>query len=533
MDNAEPLQIPSSQDLSEKQWQRLSPIAIVYFAVGFVRAVFGNFVYLLPALAFSYTSLRENPFIWLPAIVLLISLMFVAAVWSFKVYRFRFSDNNVEIRSGIFSKKQLNLPFERIQNVKLEQPVYYRLTGFACLQLDTAGSAKQEAKLVALPLALAEQLKQLILSYKSDQPPTTQHKVESQHTDENLGSVSKQTQEQQVEHEQLLNRRSLGDLVIHGITSNRIWIILGGLAPFYDRLADKLSQVVAGLGIDFKELFNLETHAAWQVGLYAMSLTMLVMLVMLSFSIIGSIVSFYGYTLSKSGNRYIRRSGLLTKHEVSMPLSRLQLVIQKQDWLDLVLKRINLKLEQSNAHLSQVDTSATNSKIVVPSVTPMQSKTLIDDLFPDNQLFSIAFMPISGFYLVRNIGYILLPLFVLLESFALYHHNIKLAAILLGLFAVMSTQFYLRWRRWGVAFDEKYVYLRRGIIGTDYYCFPAYKVQQSQFKQSVMMKKRQLASVKLILASGSVTAPLLPEKMALKLINQCLYKVEASQISWM
>ena len=523
MDSSEPLQDLKHQAHTEDQWQRLSPIAILYFAVGFLRAIFGNVVYLLPALAFSYSSLQKHPYIWLPTITLLISLMFIVAVWSFQVYRFRFSENNVEIRSGIFSKKQLNLPFERIQNVKLEQPIYYRLTGFACLQLDTAGSAKQEAKLVALPLELAEQLKQQILSHKSEPTEAKQHEIENNDTNNSTNSV----------HEQLLNQRSLSDLVIHGITSNRVWIILGGLAPFYDNIAEKLNQTLNSLGIDLKELFNLETHAVWQVTLFALSLTMLVMMLMLSFSILGSIVSFYGYTLSKSANRYIRRSGLLTKHEVSMPLSRLQLVMQKQDWLDVLLKRINLKLEQSNAQLDHASPSAVSNKILVPSITPLQSKALIDDLYPDNQLFNIGFMPISGFYLVRTIGYFLLPLWLLLESFVLYHHNIKIAGVLVGLFVVFSGLFYLRWRRWGVAFDEQYVYVRRGLIGIDYVCFPTYKVQQSQFKQSVMMKKHQLASVKLILASGSVTAPLLPQDVGYKLINHCLYKVESSKISWM
>jgi len=38
---------------------------------------------------------------------------------------------------------------------------------------------------------------------------------------------------------------------------------------------------------------------------------------MMLFSVTGAIFSFYGYTLSKVEGRYIRRSGLFTKHEVS------------------------------------------------------------------------------------------------------------------------------------------------------------------------------------------------------------------------
>jgi putative membrane protein len=77
------------------------------------------------------------------------------------------------------------------------------------------------------------------------------------------------------------------------------------------------------------------------------------------------------------------------------------------------------------------------------------------------------------------------------------------------------------------------VYIRKGLIGVDYYCFPTYKLQQTQFKQNLLMKKRQLASVKFILASGSLKVPLISQKLAYELIDEGLYQVESSQKSWM
>jgi putative membrane protein len=511
--------------MEENAWQRLSPIALLYFSVSIVRELFSNIIYLIPAFAFAYSSVRDHPLVTIAAILALLGALLAGAFWRFQVYRFRLSENNLEIRSGIIKKTHLNLPFARIQNVKLEQPLYYRLTDFACLQLDTAGSAKQEAKLVALPLALAEQLKQKILGQVA---PSQASKVPL--TEEQSGHTTNTKTDPE---ERILNQRSLTDLVIHGITSNRIWLFLGGLAPFYNTITEEISDNVGSLGIDLKEWFNLDSHTVWQVSLYALSLTLLILLLMVSLSVIGSIISFYGFTLSKVENRYIRRSGLLTKHEVTMPLSRLQLVIQKQDWLDVLLGRINLNLEQSNAQVKNSDPSGANNKIIIPSITPEQSRALTDDMFPDNKLFGLDFSPISHFYLVRYIGYLLLPLLCLTQSFALYQQNANLSGILLLLFTLASGLVYLRWRRWGVAYDEQYIYVRRGGLGLNYYCFPAFKVQQSQFKQSLMMKKRRLASAKFVLACGSITLPMLPESMAYEVINGCLHQVESSERSWM
>jgi putative membrane protein len=517
MDNALG-QTPTNESTSV-QWSSLSPIAIIYFASSSLRGIFGNIVYLLPAIYVGYSKLVEHPEIWLPVIAGLLTLLLLFAVASFRVYRYRLTATNIEIRSGIFKKKHLNLPFERIQNVKIEQPVYYRLTGFACLLLDTAGSSTQEAKVVALPLDFAEQLKKQILG----QALTSTESEESREDDSEAPHST----------ETILNRRSLVDLIIHGITSNRIWIFLGGLAPFFDNIADKVGELFNLIGIDFKELFSLETNSLWQVGLYAVSLAMLIMLLLVSFSVIGSIISFYGYTLSKIDDRYIRRSGLLTKHEVSMRLSRLQMIVRKQDWLDALLGRINLKFEQSSDKANNQSASAQSSKIIVPSVKPQEAEQLIAEAYPDNALNKIDFHTISPRFILRYIGLYLFPMLLVSSGFALSEHNTNLALSIFVIFLVLSLLVILRWSRWGFAQDSKYIYLRKGLFGVDYYCFPSYKVQQTQFKQSAIMRRRQLASVRLVLASGSVTVPLIKQQEAYSLINDTLYKVESSQRSWM
>tara|TARA_R110002153_G_scaffold14940_7_gene53753 strand:+ start:9564 stop:11180 length:1617 start_codon:yes stop_codon:yes gene_type:complete len=538
MDNQTSSSTLDSGDLAaplkiKDDWQVLSPVAILYFAVSVFKHLFSNIIYLIPAIAVSYKSVLEHPFIWLPAILAAFTLLTLFAFVSFKVYRYRLTEDNIEIRSGIFSKKHLNLPFSRVQNVKIEQPIYYRFTGHACLQLDTAGSAKNEAKLVAIKLDFAQQLKARI-----------QNQVQKDEGDTNLENLSADpaasisgSESNKAHQEIVLNQRNLSDLVIHGITSNRIWIFLGGLAPFYNNIFDSIGEWITSLGIDLTELFSLQTHSLLEVGLYALSLAMLVMLVMVSFSVIGAIISFYGYTLSKLDDKYIRRSGLFTKHEVSMGLSRLQMVVQKQDWLDVLLKRINLKFEQSNSFSKNLSASASSSKIIVPSIKPHECQALIDDAYPDNSLNALvgndAFAPISKRFIFRNIVYVLMPLWLIITSSTLMNGKFMISALLSVLFVGLCGLVVLRWKRWGIARDQNFVYLRKGLIGVDYYCFPTYKLQQTQFKQNLLMRRRQLATVKFVLASGSLTVPMIHEKLAYEFIDKGLYQVESSQKSWM
>ena len=501
----------------QPQWQKLSPIAIAYFAAKGIKVVANNILYLIPALAFSYSSIAQNSQIWIPAILVLLSLITTFSVLSYIFYQYRLFNQQVEIRSGILFKKYVNLPFSKIQNVTLEQPFYYRLLDCCCVELDTAGSFKQEAKIVALPLSYAEIVKREILKYAQD----TQNNNETEPSIDAIDSAEK-----------VINTRSINDLIIHGITNNRVWIIVGAMAPFYETLLDKVVSVLESAGIDLKQLFDSQTHALWQMILLGISILVLVMFCMALISVAGSIAVFYRFTLSKLDDRYIRRSGLITLQEVSMRLSRLQLVVKKQDWLDLLLKRINLELRQNNSGVVHQNEMANSNKIVVPSVNSAQCEEIVNDALPTNQLASISFSPISKRFILRQIIVLIAPICLLcLGLFYLRQADTLLLCIVYS--ALASSLIYCRWRRWGFAIDDEFIYIRKGLFGVDYYCFPIYKVQQTEFMQSALMKARHLASVKMILASGPLTLPFVPENIAIQFIDRTLFKVESDQRSWM
>ncbi len=525
---ANSVQQPQASKTDQSQtWQSLSPISIVYFVASSIKNIVSNAFVLIPILALNYKAISQHPSIVLPIVLGLLGLLTLFAVISFKVYRYRLTSTNVEIRSGIINKKHLNLPFERVQNVKIEQPIYYRLSGHACLQLDTAGSAKDEAKIIALKKQVAESLKVSILQQAHTAIPTPS----SQSNDDAL-------QHQQISQEVTLNRRSLGDLVIHGITSNRIWIFLGGLAPFLDDIMNSAGDWAKLFGLDFENIFSLQTHSMLEIVIYAVSLTLIILLVLVSFSVLGSVISFYDYRLSRQDNKYIRRSGLLTKHEVTMQLSRLQVIVRKQDWLDLLLRRINLKFEQNNAtHQQQGQSALLTSKIIVPSVKEHECHELIKNAYPNNTLSSIMrhkrFSKISKQFLVRNIGILLTPLWLIGSTVCIYFKTPALMLITSSIYGIACLLTYMRWRRWGYAADNQFIYVRKGVIGIDYYCFPIYKVQQVKFLQSVFIKPKQLASVQFVLASGNISIPFMPQNAARRLIDDSLYQVESSHKSWM
>lgn len=522
------------------EWQRLSLISILYFTIRNFTNSAQVLIYTIPALAISF-NIWDNllsPEVLIGAGILFLSTS-VSGVISFLMYKFRVHNQHVEIHHGVFQRRYTNLPLWRIQNVKIERPFYYRPFGYALVVLDTAGSGKEEAKIVAVPEDYAEALKKQVLYEKAlhDEGDLDCLPNEDLSDEQSSSFSTPRTRAKAVDsshsNEEVLNRRSVKDIIIHGITNNRVWIILGAAAPFYDDVFGLVSEWLADKGLQLNQLVGEQTVAWWQFGLYAFVILMMLMALVALLSVGGALFTFYGYTLSRTGDRYIRRSGLLNKLEVSMRASRIQMITAKQDWLDKILKRVNLYFEQNSTAGQQMQELMSPNKLIVPSVTEDEAFALSQEVMPGCDLRGQDYQTISKrfitFWLLAGWT---LPLAIFFTIGAASSHlDIMLGALVVyGAVALLLT---LRWWRWGIAYDNKYVYIRRGRVGVDYQCFEPYKAQQVIVKQSVFMKRRKQATVKFVLASGAVTVPFLPEDYVNKLADSVLFEVESTRRSWM
>ncbi len=522
------------------EWQRLSLISILYFTIRNFTNSAQVLIYTIPALAISF-NIWDNllsPEVLIGAGILFLSTS-VSGVISFLMYKFRVHNQHVEIHHGVFQRRYTNLPLWRIQNVKIERPFYYRPFGYALVVLDTAGSGKEEAKIVAVPEDYAEALKKQVLYEKAlhDEGDLDCLPNEDLSDEQSSSFPTPRTRTKAIDsshsNEEVLNRRSVKDIIIHGITNNRVWIILGAAAPFYDDVFGLVSEWLADKGLQLNQLVGEQTVAWWQFGLYAFVILMMLMALVALLSVGGALFTFYGYTLSRTGDRYIRRSGLLNKLEVSMRASRIQMITAKQDWLDKILKRVNLYFEQNSTAGQQMQELMSPNKLIVPSVTEDEAFALSQEVMPGCDLRGQDYQTISKrfitFWLLAGWT---LPFITFFTIGAVSSHlDIMLGSLVV--FSAVSLLLTLRWWRWGIAYDSKYVYIRRGRIGIDYQCFEPYKAQQVIVKQSVFMKRRKQATIKFVLASGAVTVPFLPEDYVNKLADSVLFEVESTRRSWM
>jgi len=499
------------------KWQRLSLFAVLYYFFQNVLNIGRSAFYLIPVLALNLDKVKANLAIILPAVLTVLLLVLCWSVAYYLKFTFKLTNQKLIIKSGVLKRNTLDLPFERIQSVKIVQPFFFRFTGHAAATLDSAGSAQDEAVLAALVLDDAVTLKEHVMNVvKRTAQPVAEGAADVTET----GAV-------------VLNRRSLKDLVIHGISNNRVWLILGGLSPFFDDFFEAAESWFTAQGLTLSQLVGDQTIAWWQFGLYTITLVAIAGFLVALLSVLGAILAFHNYVLSKQGDRYVRKSGLLSVQEVSMQHSRLQVVKLKQDWLDVILKRINFYYVQNQTGTVSGESFAMTNQVLVPSVTYHEAHTLLSEAMPNSQADTIRFHKISGFYLVNRWLVRLLPLFILSTVICLQADTNSPLLINFAAFTAFVGLIYLRWLRWGVAWDDKFIYIQNGLIGKTVRCFERFKIQQVGLNQSLFMRRNKVTNLQMVLASGGIRVPFMPEAMAKQLAQDTLDIAQSTQKCWM
>ena len=84
----------------------------------------------------------------LGGIVLLGALVVVMHVWSYRHLYYEIGEEEFSLYSGIFTKKRMHVPYQRVQSVNHTATVLQRLAGVCTVKVETAGGAANEGATV-------------------------------------------------------------------------------------------------------------------------------------------------------------------------------------------------------------------------------------------------------------------------------------------------------------------------------------------------------------------------------------------------
>jgi putative membrane protein len=270
---------------------------------------------------------------------------------------------------------------------------------------------------------------------------------------------------------------------------------------------------------------------AVQIWLIGFVLLLIGVALMLGLSVLASLLIYKNFQLSRIPDGFAVGHGALSRRELHVRQRRIQTVAIQQNWIARYFSRFNVKFEQIAHALSGGNG---DQKLLVPAVTMAQSQMLVEDAL-DCSYTSIALEPysaVNSLYLRKRwywLAVIGLPLLLMLAV----NFPPWVVAIASVITALLGWAAYCSWRILGVAVNKEHLILRRGLIGRSYVVVPLAKIQRINFVQTHFMQHRQVAHLRLVLASRTVTIPYLSAHMARQLADYALYLVEARPKSWM
>jgi putative membrane protein len=499
-------------------WRRLSPWSMVHFTARTIVQNVRGAVFAGGPATYGVARSGLSEYAWAIPIGI-VTFVVVRAVLNYLFYAYRVHGDFVEVRQGALFRKQLDLAFVRIQNINLEHPWYFRPLGLVTLKIDSAGSSRDEVDLAALTIADAEALRAHIVAKK--------RRLDA---DERVLGEARQEPEAA---EQAFFTRSLHDLAIHGLTNGRAWLAIAGIAGVMSQSNVSVGEVADLVGIDVEQFVRTSSLARFVFVVVLSSVA--ASLAVAGLSVLVSVIVYHGFTAYGTETSLTITRGLPTKHEIHLLKSRIQTVIIRQDWLDYLVGRRNVILEQiSHRSQSGDDWEDVRKKILLPSVRVAETSAVTAEVMHARRIDDLAFTPISKRFFRKHVAMrsaacgltLAIPLFAP-RLLALY---IPLVVIL---WALLVTLAYLRWKRGGLAIDDGIVVARSGAIGVDYHVFAAFKIQEVRHIQSLLMRRHDVSSLVFRTAASTTRVPYLPTAFAKRVVDYCAYAAESSEQSWM
>jgi putative membrane protein len=493
------------------EWQRTSPFAILFFIGRTLRLIAKNaWQSLAPLFAVLVAAQGDIVSKTTLGIALFALAIGVAALLSYWFFRYQIGSDSVLIRQGVLKKTQLNIQFDRIQGINTRQNPVYRALGLVTVSFDTAGSASDEGSLPAVTRAFADSLREKI-SRKPD-------------------SVVEDADELEAPLQSLLTL-NWKDMVRIGLADRRALIVFAVIGPLMEQAGDRIDDYVAEF-VQRAAASGIEVDAASGISI-GLAVAAALVLLFVIVSIAAAFLQYHNFELWLDGRTLRSRGGLLTRHEHSMDLEKIQTLRLQQGIVQGMQRRFHMTARQAVASGKQ-----RNKKVfTIPSVTAEQADMLRREfLTPEAGALSQdprseGFTPVSRYYLRSPILFAgMIP--ALIMTIALWPPLAAFSLLFLLWPLPVAAIAFRRWRRAGFQMDENEIVRRSGFLGYRTVGLQFRKIQRITVLQSRFQRRKELATLRIYMASGSIRVPYIEHAAAKRLRDYILYTVESSRKAW-
>lgn len=482
-------------------WQRVSPLALIYFALDLGRKIVDQGVNLLPLLVGIWAGGElVRHYAWHYGLPLALGGIVLAVVLRYWFFRYRVDGDRIHLRSGVFKRKRLTLEFERVQQADVALPFYFRPFGLASLGLESAGSGRQEVNIAGIPRRRAEDLRRRILA-RGEEPAA--------------GSAGAGAGDYRL-------TLPLSEVLRYGLMHNGLLFLLPAVGPLSRYLETSLDWVAARY---LAPLLGTAGDTFWVSALLLVGLVLGLVMLLFGLSIVAGLVRFHRYRLVRRGDGFQYRSGLGTIKSRSFRRYKLQQVTVTQGLMARLLKRFSLSVSKAGDHTA-APAKAQQQKFLVPVLTDRTLAAMSEQL----QLPGPQWRSVSGVYVLRN-TLVWGSWLTLLAGVLLLAAEAMLWPALLVFPAVALVS--LRcWRCLAYHRGDGWLALRTGFVGRKVQWMPEAKVQKVAFSRPPWLRSLGLCHLTVWGAAGKLAIPFLAEGEGARLSESLLESVAGYRGRW-
>jgi putative membrane protein len=313
---------------------RLAPLSIPYRAVQ--RGI--SLVFTLAFVLFSTSSFLGplGPLASVGILGLAVLTVVGYEVAYFRRFDYELTNDTFDVRSGVFSRRNREIPLRRIQNVDISRNVAQRVLGIAAVDFETAGGGQTEGSLRYVTFEEAKRLQSEISRLKRG--TTDEGEPMPEPDEEELFALA--------DRELTLVGLLSFDLRVPGL----LLFLLSGSVPFVPQMLPDDTATLLGL--------------AGIAGL-----VVAVLLFSWAASAVVAVLNYYGFRLTRTDDELQYERGLFQRYDGSIPLDKVQTLTVTDNPLKRYFGYATLQIETAGYSGGAQDGSARGSEAAVPLAT--------------------------------------------------------------------------------------------------------------------------------------------------------------------
>jgi putative membrane protein len=422
----------------------------------------------LPALISFASNFGVGRFLAIAAVGGSLSFGFSLLAWL--RFRYGIGERDFVIESGVLNRQRRVIPFDRVQDIDIEQRFLARLFGAAKVRIETGGAGRNEGDLDTVTLAEAHRLRDIIRGAAPG--------------DAGIGAGEAL--------EPVLFEMNVRRLFAAGLFNFSLFylaVIAGAFQYLQPILKRRLPDPKDWAAPDVGQVANLSLYVTLVIAV-------IVLLLGVVTGVLRTVARDYRFRLTRAPSGFRRQRGLFTLSEVIIPLRRVQLAVVGTGWLRKRLGWYDLQFQTLSADAQQSGHQAAAPFATMAEVEPILKEAGIAELVQPGEYVAVSRLAI----LRRFLGTII-PLAAMAALASLLWPPALLGLIPVGLGAVLVV---LNWRRHRYALRDRAIYVAEGFLRPRLWILPYAKAQTIGITRSPLQRHFGLATVEIDTAGASL-----------------------------